>query len=294
MDLPGLPSCAAWEAARPPWTTSPSVTPPACRHGSGVCSTTRSSASWRTTGCQSSTSKRVACCEYTALVRTLSGERQAKLRSLLELYIHLGSQGGLVPRLELASVIDKLQFCRLAVQPGQAHMRALYVARDSYGPSVEASASWLPDVVCQLNTEALEALRWWHSRMVSGGRPGGYSGARRPVAVYGEPTVLQHLPGDGQVEQLDGHIAVITTDASGWAGGAWWGQRRLQYAFTDAQLAGLYGGSANLRELYVPPFTVEKWQCRGVRILFRMDSRQWSLSIAGALWCPTSTPWCYS
>ena len=30
-------------------------------------------------------------------------------------------------------------------------------------------------------------------------------------------------------------------------------QRRFHYAVTDAQLAGLYRGSANLRELYVPP-----------------------------------------
>ena len=96
-------------------------------------------------------------CECTGLILDtaagelrLSGERQGKLRSLLELYIHLGSQGGSVPRLELASVIGKLQFCCLAVLAGQAHMRApMYVARDPYDPSAEASASWLPDVVCQ-------------------------------------------------------------------------------------------------------------------------------------------------
>ena len=146
------------------------------------------------------------------------------------------------------------------------------MARDSYDPSVEASASWLPDVVCQLDTEALEALRWWHSRMVSGGRPRRICWREETRGCLWGPAVLQHLPGDDQVEQLDGHIAVITTDASGWAGGAWLGQRRLHYAFTDAQLAGLYGGSANLRELYVPPFTVEKWQPRGVLVLFRMDS----------------------
>ena len=108
--------------------------------------------------------------------------------------------------------------------------------------------------------------------MVSGGRPRRIFWGEETRGCLWGPAVLQHLPGDDQVEQLDGQIAVITTDASGWAGGAWWGQRRLHYAFTDAQLAGLYGGSANLRELYVPPFTVEKWQTRGVRILFRMDS----------------------
>ena len=36
----------------------------------------------------------------------------------------------------------------------------------------------------------------------------------------GAAAVLQHLPGDDQVEQLDCQIAVITTDASGWAIGA--------------------------------------------------------------------------
>ena len=98
-------------------------------------------------------------------------------------------------------------------------MRALYVARDSYNPSVEASASCLPDVVCQLDTEALEALRWWHSRMVSGGRPRRIFWGEEPRGCLWGPAVLQHLPGDDQVEQLDGQIAVITTDASGWAGG---------------------------------------------------------------------------
>ena len=122
------------------------------------------------------------CCEYTGLVLDtaagelrLSAERQAKLRSLLELYIHLGSQGGSVPRLELASVIGKLQFCCLAVLPGQARMRALYVARDT-----RMTLRWrLRRPCCRMSsvssiyidTEALEALRWWHSRMVSGGRP---------------------------------------------------------------------------------------------------------------------------
>ena len=43
-------------------------------------------------------------------------------------------------------------------------------------------------------------------------------------------------------------VAVITTDASGFAGGAWWKHRRLQYAFDPADRAP--HTSANWRELH--------------------------------------------
>jgi hypothetical protein len=62
----------------------------------------------------------------------------------------------------------------------------------------------------------------------------------------------------------DGNVAIITTDASGWAGGAWWEHRRIHYSFSPEHR---YHDS-------LPMFAVRKWAValHGRRILFLMDS----------------------
>lgn len=118
----------------------------------------------------------------------------------------------------------------------------------------------------------MEALRWWHSRLTARGRPRRIFSDSEEEGCLWDSSVLSTLPPDDALNLDSGPYAVITTDASGFASGAWWGNRRLHYPFTREQLQGLYGGSANLRELFLPPWVLEQWQPRDMRILFRMDS----------------------
>jgi len=73
--------------------------------------------------------------------------------------IHRASHERSVQRLEFTSLIGKLQFCCLAVLPGQARVRPVYAAQDSYNTFVGTVALWLPDVHCHLGDVVVDALR---------------------------------------------------------------------------------------------------------------------------------------
>ena len=177
-------------------------------------------------------------------------------------------------RLTLASLIGKLQFCCHVVNQGQARLREIYVARDTFDVDLPPSAAWLPDVRCQLHPAALSDLHWWSSVLSAGGGQRRILWHHEHVACLWSPRLLSALPRRPGPPLYGGAVAVITTDGSGWAGGAWWEHRRLHYSFSEMQLAGRFRDSANLRELYIPLFAVRQWAGAlwGRRILFFMDS----------------------
>ena len=220
-------------------------------------------------------------CEWTGLqldtvrgVMTLSASRCAKLLARIEAFLRADAVGDSPLRLEWASLVGKLQFCCNVIMLGQARLRELYVARDVYDVNLPSSAAWLPDVRCVLHKAAVDDLRWWHGVLSAGGGQRRLLWHAEDAACLWGPRLLPILPRDLGRGLYDGTVAIITTDASGWAGGAWWEHRRIHYSFTPEQLAGRYQDSANLRELYIPLFAVRRWAValQGRRILFLMDS----------------------
>jgi hypothetical protein len=220
-------------------------------------------------------------CEWTVLeldtvggTMRLSARRCTKLLDSITTLLQSLAANGPPLRLTLASLIGKLQFCCHVVNQGQARLRELYVARDTFDVDLPPSAAWLPDVRCQLHPAALSDLHWWSSVLSAGGGQRRILWHHEHVACLWSPRLLSALPRRHGPPLYGGAVAVITNDASGWAGGAWWEHRRLHYSFSEMQLAGRFRDSANLRELYIPLFAVRQWAGAlwGRRILFFMDS----------------------
>ena len=67
-------------------------------------------------------------------------------------------------------------------------------------------------------------------------------------------------------------MQVITTDASGYAGGAWWMERRAAWRFEAAFAAP--NCNSNYRELATAILALEEWgpHLRGQRVLIRTDN----------------------
>ena len=182
-----------------------------------------------------------------------------------------------VPRLAFASVIGKLQWCCTVVREGQAHMVSLYQARDllvGAPPGGRPSDAWLPDVLCTLTPSAYNDLLWWSRRLRDACEarflwPGELQGS-----MWGGGR-LPPLPSDADLLTSPRLFEVLTSDASGWAGGCWWEHRSLHYPFTPAELRSALGSSSNLRELYMVPHSLAIWGhlLRGRRVLFRLDNQ---------------------
>ena len=100
-------------------------------------------------------------------------------------------------------------------------------------------------------------------------------GRRSPREFSGGGGAPPPLPEDKHLLSAPRGYEVVTSDASGWAGGAWWGHRSLHFAFSEEQLQGSFGSSSNLRELYMVPHTLSVWGhlLRNRRVLFRLDNQ---------------------
>lgn len=95
------------------------------------------------------------CCEYTGIMLDaergeirITADRRAKLTALLEEALAGAAIGQPVLRVPFASLIGKLQFCCSCVLLGQAHMRALYSARDVLVDDIPSLAAWAPNMLC--------------------------------------------------------------------------------------------------------------------------------------------------
>ena len=208
--------------------------------------------------------------------------------------VRAAGAGGTVSRRALAAVVGRLQWAVWVVPEGQARLTECYRTRDDLDPALGAPSgrdAWLPDALCQLSAAACQELDWWLGRLLGpcsrpfyhDGFPGGLLWGRGALGGLPSDEELDRLARQGPDAFYDAHpFCVVTTDASGWAGGAWMWHHSLHYAFTEEQLQGLYGGSSNLRELYMVPVTVEQWGVvfhaylpgrRLVLVLFRLDNQ---------------------
>eukprot|EP00873_Tetraselmis_striata_P004519 jgi/Tetstr1/424783/TSEL_001480.t1 len=218
----------------------------------------------------------------------VSAARCGKLRARADALLTEVDVAGTTARGALASFIGKVQWTCPVVLPGQAHLVGLYRARDCLvsAASTNPIDSWDPAEPCCVDPAARADLLWWRDTLTAGASRMTPSPSdpiqplarsyRRVPAFPGlwSKAMIPRLPGDPQLP-LDGSAGfeVITSDASGWAGGVWWGDVRLHYAFTPEQLQQ-WSTSANLRELFMVPWTISQIGARlaGSNVLFRLDN----------------------
>eukprot|EP00873_Tetraselmis_striata_P039280 jgi/Tetstr1/459544/TSEL_004909.t1 len=218
----------------------------------------------------------------------VSAARGGKLRARADALLTEVDVTGTTARGALASFIGKVQWTCPVVLPGQAHLVGLYRARDCLvsAASTNSIDSWDPAEPCSVDPAARADLLWWRDTLAAGASRMTPSPSdpiqplersyRRVPAFPGlwSKAMIPRLPGDPQLP-LDGSAGfeVVTSDASGWAGGVWWGDVRLHYAFTPEQLQQ-WSTSANLRELFMVPWTIAKIGARlaGSSVLFRLDN----------------------
>ena len=220
--------------------------------------------------------------DLSAGVLWVAAERRERYARELELLAR-GGPGSVVSRVELASVVGRLQWVVSGALPeGQAHLVECYRARDSLlRPDLRLAASeaWRPDVLVRLSADAAAELEWWRQRLTLPCRRRFFYEGCEQGLLWGREA-LPLLPADDVLFDEDRFFETVTTDASGWAGGAWWRHRSLHYSYTATQLAGRFGGSSNLRELFMVPHSVDRWGVvfrvlwRGtVLLLFRLDNQ---------------------
>ncbi len=209
---------------------------------------------------------------------SLSQERcERHVNDIDELLASLGDGGGTLGRRELASLAGKLQWCAQVVRGGQLHLRSLYRSRDAFVDEAVRDAPmrarWGRGVrVCASDRLAAD-LRWWqeHLRELAGA----------PVYLSNLGVACGFWKGDigeddaaidaaGGVASED--VEVVTTDASGYGGGAWLREQRAAWPFGDDISAP--ARSSNYRELLTAVLALERWGplLRGRRVLIRTDN----------------------
>ena len=205
---------------------------------------------------------------------SITENRRDKLLAQIDTF--LSTPAADVGRREVASLIGGLQWVAQIIEGGQLHLRRAYQARDAFTSDVSAlslKGKWGRGIRV-FNTNGLQAdLGWWRDAL--------------PLAA-GKPIYLSNLSmvngfwkgalpdSDESIDQRGGfadeEIHVFTTDASGFAGGAWFGDLREAWTFgADVRSPAR---SSNYRELLTAILSLEKWGhlVAGQRVLVRTDN----------------------
>ena len=237
--------------------------------------------------------------DSTSGMLSVTPKRATKLAASVRDMLSVGSSPSApslsVPRLSLAALVGKLQHCCHVVPAGQSHLVELYRSRDevvlppgSSRPSAgrwSAKRWWALDVQCCLSPAALADLRWWLSRLTG---PSAGLGVRvfwhnEAFGCLPSPSLFEGLTPQQAAEQAASlHWLVITSDASGHSGGAWFKDRSgactvKHISFSDHSLPREIHTSSNLRELYTPVAAIDEWvglrSVRGCRVLLLLDNQ---------------------
>ena len=222
--------------------------------------------------------------EYTGLlIDTLAGtlsltptrrERlRATLRALLPLPARLPAR---LLRGDVASTTGKLQFACFVVLEGQAHLLHLYTSRDclpGWAQPPSLRAAWQPDVECTLSCAGGEELAWWLLRLARPCTRRLFWETEQGGCLW-STAHLPRLPPDDTLDLFTGPFEVVTSDASGLGGGAWWRHERLHHTFTAEERTGAFN-SSNMRELAMAPVGAHHWAeaWRDRRVLWRFDNQ---------------------
>ena len=208
-----------------------------------------------------------------AQLATVSAERADKLRDLIA--VTLEDLPGIMTRKSLASVVGKVQFVAPYIQDGQALLAPLYAAREAFtDPSVAGTTrAWHNDTTVNVGAAAVTALT--RLRAVLNDPAGRRVFLKETGAGSAFWQASNVAASDSEIDATsttEHGIDVITTDASGYAGGAWWRHKRMRYDFTGAQASP--HSSSNWRELHTIVQAVKLWapSLRGRRLLIRTDN----------------------
>ena len=181
-----------------------------------------------------------------------------------------------VSRRDLASLIGKLQWVAQIAPGGQLHLRRAYQARDAFVGTVGASAKarWGRNIRVR-NTPGLQLdLDWWRDNLPALKGATIYLANLSTANGFWKGRVTDNdaeLDASGGVASED--IDVITTDASGYGGGAWFRHDRAAWHFDSTVRSP--ARSSNYRELLTAILSLERWgaQLRGRRVLIRTDNK---------------------
>jgi hypothetical protein len=182
-----------------------------------------------------------------------------------------------VNRRELASLVGKLQFCAPLIERGQERLTHAYWARQQFTDqgvnSWSAKQQWKPNVRVYIDQQTRIDLKWWFDSLKH---------RNEGKRVYlSEDSALAGL-WTGQLpdsdEDLDKWkvsclgIEVLTTDASGTAGGAWWRDKRYIHVFRKED--GPQYRSSNWREMATIYHALRVWghHWKSSRLLVRTDN----------------------
>ena len=195
---------------------------------------------------------------------TVSADRCAKLIAEIDAFLEEGKQQTDVGRRDLAGLIGRLQWVAQVTDGGQLHLRRAYRARDAFVGDVgdTARARWGRGVRVERTTGLCLDLEWWRHEL---GQLAGRRLYLTNLAVVNGFWRGEIAEGDEQLDAAGGaageDVVVATTDASGYAGGAWTGLERAAWRFEDAIRAPNL--SSNYRELLTAVLTLERWGASG-------------------------------
>lgn len=182
-----------------------------------------------------------------------------------------------IGRRDLAALVGKLQWVAQIAEGGQLHLRRAYRARDAFVDTKDADRPvrerWGRGVRVWRTDGLRRDLHWWREQLpLLQGRPVYLSNRTVPNGFWRGRLAED----DAFLAATDGvsneDVEVITTDASGYAGGAWWRRERAAWHFEQELRAPNL--SSNYRELLTAVLAIERWGAalRGSRILIRTDN----------------------
>jgi len=209
---------------------------------------------------------------------SVSPEKATKYKEALHNFLKDHAKGSKVSRKEFAGIVGKLQFCATVVPRGQEKLTPCYWGRDNFtDPTVRnltLKQQWHPEVLIRLTSRTISNLTWWKKAL------GSEDCNRRKIYISHLPTATGFWRGitnltDSEIDErwfLEDEVDCCTTDASGYAGGAWAGLDRLVYKFPK-RLGPEYR-SSNYRELYMIYYALKHWghKWRNRRLLIRSDN----------------------
>lgn len=205
---------------------------------------------------------------------TISEDRASKLTHEIDAFCELTP--GNVSRKSVASLAGKIQFVAPYIKDGQASLANVYKARDAFVNQADAAdqrRAWKDTTLVHVGHEAITSLDKIRDSLASPDGRRVYLSETGLNSSFWESAQVTAPDGDIDVSGETEHgIDVITTDASGYAGGGWYRNERFRYDFNREEAAPF--SSSNWRELHTIVQAVRRWapKLRGRRVLIRTDN----------------------
>jgi len=234
-------------------------------------------------GVADSAKKRVAPCKIKSYIGfTVDSEEQVvrpeakkvtKYTALLDELEARHSERGELRRKEFASLVGKMQHVAPVVRGGQQLLREAYVARDHFVSEEDRQRPWSEDTRVWVHPQAWGELRALARLLPTARRRYYLDGEHEENGFFTGFTAKTHEQMDA-TSRAHADIPVVTTDASGTAGGGHCEDYRFIHTYEPELCAPLK--SSNFREFHTGLVGIERcarrfgWRDR--RVLWRTDN----------------------